>query len=175
MIDFSPVKNYIHPSLKKKQKTIQSSSVWIAFSFLSAPSMTIYAPAICFLLRTYVLPAEDHISAKAGSEWCLDSLYGLSLCSRKLFRWTSIRGGKRKTANYYLLGYCLGQGVELCKVHCSATAVILMLQLEKSGAAPGGAGWLPNTSEHKINFLNTSTGCVRGHPADLEEMWGRVV
>lgn len=32
-----------------------------------------------------------------------------------------------------------------------------------------------HTFEHRIHFLNTSTGCVRGHLADFKGMWGRIV
>lgn len=50
---------------------------------LSALSITLYP--ILFLLRIQVLPLGDHILARAGSEWRLNSLYGLSLCFGKLF------------------------------------------------------------------------------------------
>lgn len=56
----------------------------------------------------------------------------------------------------------------LGKICRSAAVVILMLQLQSGGSAPSRSVWLPNTFEHdKINFLDTSTGWVRGHPADF--------
>lgn len=77
---------------------------------------------------------------------------------------------RRGKANYHSLECRPGHAAELCDVHSSPAVVILMLWLQRSGSAPSRPAWLPNTFEHKINFLNTSTGCVRGHPVDLKDV-----
>lgn len=66
--------------LLKKKKKAKALQYGLPLSFSLLPASLYMLLTILCLPRICVLPGADHISARAGSEWRLGSLYGLSFC-----------------------------------------------------------------------------------------------